>query len=196
MADQPDDLLQRISELEQQLDARSQQLSSIREQLASLATVDEQTHLLNLNGLKEFVRIALHRLQRHDEPFTLVMVRIPEINDIPKTDPNFAEVVKHTATLLSSGLRALDSTARIGDESFGALLAGTGTEHVPMILARLRTLVTAANITSAVKDYDPKPLFSAIVVTDAGDIEPEQVITAANEGLTEAEDGAPVISEL
>jgi diguanylate cyclase (GGDEF)-like protein len=190
-----DDLLGRIAELEAQLEQRSEQLGAIREQLAALATIDEDTHLLNTNGLREFVRIALHRLDRHQEPFALVIIRIPELSEL-KNKPDYDPVVKHTATLLTSGLRALDSTARISEDTFSALLAGAKSDGIGVVIQRLRTLVTAAPITANAGDYDPRPVFCAVLVGSTDNVDADKVLETAQTELQTATNDTPSVVSL
>jgi diguanylate cyclase (GGDEF)-like protein len=193
----PEELLKRVEELEGSLAAQNEEISALRLQLDVLSTIDPPTGLLNRTGLLESVEVALLRLKRQMEPFALLLVKLPELNEIASRHGNsVTDARRHVTALLSAGLRALDRTARVREDVYGSVLSLAIESDVPGIVSRLGTLFTAAPIAVGDKLYESFPIFSIVLVRNGGEADAQDVLAQAEEGLEKATESSPFIHRI
>jgi diguanylate cyclase (GGDEF)-like protein len=105
----------------------------VRRLRKELATTDEVTGLPNLRG---FVPIAEHHLRmadRTDQPVIFVFVRFDEA----AVAPDVAELAVDAAEVVLEAVRGSDVPARISDDTFCVLLAGSAEGAETLVLSRL-----------------------------------------------------------
>ena len=109
---------------QQRLEAQQQLLEQQNARLSYLAEHDPLSGLLNRRAFGEIVAHELLRAERNQQPMCLLMLDLDhfkQIND-QHGHPLGDRVIRQTATLLASQVRASDSLARIGGEEFVLLL--------------------------------------------------------------------------
>ncbi len=109
---------------QQRLEAQQQLLEQQNARLSYLAEHDPLSGLLNRRAFGEIVAHELLRAERNQQPLCLLMLDLDhfkQIND-QHGHPLGDRVIRQTATLLASQVRASDSLARIGGEEFVLLL--------------------------------------------------------------------------
>lgn len=113
-----------IQTQQQRLEAQQQLLEQQNERLSYLAEHDPLTGLLNRRAFGEIVAHELLRAERNQQPLCLLMLDLDHFKQINDQygHPVGDSVIRQTATLLSSQVRASDSLARIGGEEFVLLL--------------------------------------------------------------------------
>jgi diguanylate cyclase len=114
----------KIQSQQQRLETQRQLLEQQNARLSYLAEHDPLTGLLNRRAFGEIVAHELLRAERNQRPLCLLMLDLDhfkQIND-QHGHPVGDSVIRQTAMLLSSQVRASDSLARIGGEEFILLL--------------------------------------------------------------------------
>ena len=105
----------------------------VRRLRRELATTDDLTNLPNLRG---FVPLAEHHLRMADrtqQPVIFVFVRFDDAAEAPDRDALAVDAAK----VVLDAVRASDVPARISDDTFCVLLAGSSDGAESVVLSRL-----------------------------------------------------------
>ncbi len=119
-----------VSELHQLSDYFNRLLGTVQEynnRLQELSTRDPLTGLYNRRKFEEFLDYEISRAERHNRPFSVVMVDLDNFKFINDTygHPVGDMVIKELAAMLASDLRRGDVLARMGGDEFVLILPET-----------------------------------------------------------------------
>ncbi len=173
----------RLREGREALDAANETLRRKNEELERLSVTDGLTGLFNRRRLMEAVTDEARRSQRLKHTFALLMV---DVDHFKKYNDSFGHlagdgVLSRVATLLREATREVDHVARYGGEEFLVMLPETGMPEALEIAERIRARI-------ADEVFPGRRMTVSIGVAEFplhGDT-PEQVIAAADEALYEA----------
>ena len=173
----------RLREGREALDAANETLRRKNEELERLSVTDGLTGLYNRRRLMEAVNDEARRSQRLKHTFALLMV---DVDHFKKYNDSFGHpagdtVLARVAAILREATREVDHVARYGGEEFLVMLPETGMPEALDISERIR-----ARIGEEV--FHGRRMTVSIGVAEFplhGDT-PEQVIAAADEALYEA----------
>ncbi len=117
--------------------------------LQHLSQHDSLTGLLNRRAIAQCLAREAHRLQRFNEPFSVLLVDIDHFKRINDLLGHAAgdEVLRQVAQTLMEQGREVDRVARYGGEEFCVLLPHTEHEGALQAAERLRAAVHAREIT-------------------------------------------------
>lgn len=106
---------------------------------------DELTGLPNRTLFQDRLNRALERAKRHDtHQFALVLIDLDRFKKINDTLGHLAgdQLLCHTAQILQTSVRSVDTAARLGGDEFGLILEEIQSKHdVLMVLERVQTLL-------------------------------------------------------
>ncbi len=119
-----------VAELHHLSDYFNRLLGTVQEynnRLQELSTRDPLTGLYNRRKFEEFLDYEISRAERHNRPFSVVMVDLDNFKFINDTygHPVGDMVIKELAALLASDLRRGDVLARLGGDEFVLILPET-----------------------------------------------------------------------
>ena len=182
--------MQRIAELENQLDKALFDVGNLRLQLDMLSVTDTLTGLRNLNGIITAIERAAVRATRSAEPFALMSVDFPELRDLRETDrAGYDDAVRHYGSLISACLRRLDTVGRVDDSSFHVVLPMLDEPGIPPVLDRIGRLVERMPLT----DDSPAPTFTILLSNPAGTNDVKGMIRELATARERAGNESPVI---
>lgn len=117
--------------------------------LQHLSQHDSLTGLLNRRAIEQCLAREAHRLQRFNEPFSVLLVDIDHFKRINDLLGHAAgdEVLRQVAQALAEQAREVDRVARYGGEEFCVLLPHTENEGALQAAERLRAAVHQREIT-------------------------------------------------
>ena len=173
----------RLREGHQALDAVNETLRRKNEELETLSVTDELTGLHNRRRLMESLTDEVRRSQRLKHTFCVLMVDVDHFKKYNDTFGHLAGdgVLARVAALLREATREVDDVARYGGEEFLVMLPETGMTEALEIAERVRARVAAEvfpgrriTVSIGVSEF---PLYGNT---------PEEVIAAADEALYEA----------
>ncbi|HEY7685678.1 MAG TPA: diguanylate cyclase [Gemmatimonadales bacterium] len=173
----------RLREGHQALDAANETLRRKNEELETLSVTDGLTGLHNRRRLMESLADEVRRSQRLKHTFSVLMVDVDHFKKYNDTFGHLAGdgVLARVAALLREATREVDDVARYGGEEFLVMLPETGMTEALEIAERVRARVAAEvfpgrriTVSIGVSEF---PLYGNT---------PEQVIAAADEALYEA----------
>ena len=133
----------KIQSQQQRLESQQQLLEQQNARLSYLAEHDPLTGLLNRRAFGEIVNHELLRAERNGQPLCLLMLDLDHFKQINDQygHPVGDSVIRQTASLLASQVRASDSLARIGGEEFVLLLPECDLQQGRQIAELLRQRV-------------------------------------------------------
>jgi diguanylate cyclase (GGDEF)-like protein len=173
----------RLREGHQALDAANETLRRKNEELETLSVTDGLTGLHNRRRLMESLTDEVRRSQRLKHTFSVLMVDVDHFKKYNDTFGHLAGdgVLARVAALLREATREVDDVARYGGEEFLVMLPETGMTEALEIAERVRARMAAEvfpgrriTVSIGVSEF---PLYGNT---------PEQVIAAADEALYEA----------
>jgi len=173
----------RLREGREALDAANETLRRKNEELERLSVTDGLTGLYNRRRLMEAVNDEARRSQRLKHTFAVLMV---DVDHFKKYNDSFGHlagdgVLARVAAILREATREVDHVARYGGEEFLVMLPETGMPEALEIAERIRARI-------AEEVFPGRRMTVSIGVAEFplhGD-SPEQVIAAADEALYEA----------
>jgi len=114
----------------EQINAQKDELSKAYSKLETIARTDSLTGLSNRRDFLEKVSEEVHRFERYNRPFSLVLGDIDNFKTINDTYGHDAGdyVLVNIARLLKNTIRKQDLAARWGGEEFILMLPGSPTE--------------------------------------------------------------------
>jgi diguanylate cyclase (GGDEF)-like protein/PAS domain S-box-containing protein len=119
-------------------------------ELTRLATTDTLTNVANRRHFMSQVETEFSRIQRFEQPATLLMLDLDHFKTINDTYGHAAgdSVLIAFAATVRGALRKVDVVGRLGGEEFAVLLPGSEMESAMRFAERLRNLVAELRITS------------------------------------------------
>jgi diguanylate cyclase (GGDEF)-like protein len=121
------DMVRRLREGREKLDAINEKLSLKNEELERISITDGLTGLSNRRHLMELLEHEARRTQRTKHPFSVLVVDVDHFKKFNDTYGHLAgdQVLTKLATVLQHTIREIDSAARYGGEEFVLLLPET-----------------------------------------------------------------------
>jgi GGDEF domain-containing protein len=183
------DLRRQLDETRQALQRKTEEIGLLRLQLDALSTTELTTGLLNRAGLLEAIETALQRLDRLDEPFAVVGVRIPSLAGIVSGGPAaLRDTLRHVGAMIAAGLRDLDRTGRIDDTTFVAVASLKVADAYTVVLDRLKAVLGAGPLTVGDETVHPDPRFCVVLAEPSARGEPTSILQLAEDLLAGASD--------
>ncbi len=158
-------------------------------ELRQLLRRDELTGLFNRRGIKEKVRLELHRVARDQRELSVVLCDIDffkAVNDQYGHDVG-DRALRHVAQLLSDNVRAIDVVGRWGGEEFLIVLPNTSLVEGYHLIERIRRLVAERPL--ATNDGEIALSMSCGLASTCFHSRFDDVIKAADINLYEAKEG-------
>ena len=133
-------------------------LQAVIDGLCELSSRDGLTGLANLLQFRLVLDRELDRVARTGEPLSLLLLDIDHFKSINDRHghPAGDRVLKTLASLLESGVRPMDTVARIGGEEFAAVLPSSQLQQACRVAGRL--LATIENARVFLDDGTPLPI--------------------------------------
>ncbi|PWC27320.1 diguanylate cyclase [Teichococcus aestuarii] len=158
---------------------RAERARSLRAVMES----DSLTGLLNHARFKERLVLELERARRHGHTLSLVIF---DLDHFKSVNDNYGHlvgdrVIRGLARSLQKRLRRTDVIGRYGGEEFAALLIGTAPAEAHGIIEHLRERFAAASFDTESASFSVT--FSAGIAGNAGGVEAEAMISAADAAL-------------
>lgn len=177
------DMVARLRESRQELDATNETLRSQNEELEKLSLTDGLTGLSNRRELVQRLNEEVVRIRRSKRPLSVLMA---DVDNFKKYNDAFGhpegdEVLKQVARILRESARDVDCVARYGGEEFCIMLPETSIDGALQAAERIRARVEAAEFPGQRITLS----LGAATLPDDGDT-PDEVIAAADEALYQA----------
>jgi diguanylate cyclase (GGDEF)-like protein len=135
------------------------ELKAAEEKLNRLATTDDLTGLWNRRYFMQASEKELKRAQRYGHFFSMIMIDIDWFKDVNDVYGHSAgdRTLQDLAGLITSRLREVDVTARLGGEEFGVLLPSTNLDCAFNLAEDIREIVEATPVI-----YEGKEIFVTV----------------------------------
>ena len=116
-------------------------LRSGREALEKLSVTDGLTGLFNRNHLMVSLTMEIARADRHEEPFTVLMIDLDHFKKYNDAHGHLAgdEILARMAAVFTDCIREVDYAARYGGEEFLVMLPQTELSGATAVAERIRT---------------------------------------------------------
>lgn len=188
----------RVSQLEEELTEARAEISRLRLQLHVFTSTDAVTGLANRNGLLDSIQGALDREGRMSEPFSVVLMRFPQIAGLAgeHTLDDYEEALRHLGAVIAAGLRTVDRVGRIDDTTFLAVLTNCPGEHITTVLERSLQSIRALPLSVGASEYALDPAVAALMSGDAEIGDAAALLTRAEELIERAAPGGDVVLAL
>jgi diguanylate cyclase (GGDEF)-like protein/hemerythrin-like metal-binding protein len=124
----------------------NQELQQTVVELEQVAGTDKLTGAWNRRRLEESVRSEMERLNRYEQPLSLLLVDIDHFKAINDQHGHGAgdQALQAVTSLLQSRLRGTDGLARWGGEEFVVVCPNTGRSAAALLAERLRGQIASA----------------------------------------------------
>ena len=157
--------LDRIRELEAQLDKALFDVGNLRLQMDMFSVTDTLTGLRNVNGVITALERAAVRSRRSKEPFALMAVDIPALAEINENHGQRAheDAVRHSGALISACLRRLDTVGRMDEAGFHLVLPMLDKAGVEPVVARIEDLLARMPIEIDGEEVTLTPVFTIML---------------------------------
>jgi diguanylate cyclase (GGDEF)-like protein len=157
--------LDRIHELEAQLDKALFDVGNLRLQMDMFSVTDTLTGLRNVNGVITALERAAVRSRRSKEPFALMAVDIPALEEIATSYGQRAhdDAVRHCGALISACLRRLDTVGRMDEAGFHLVLPMLDTAGVDPVIARIEDLLARMPMEFNGAEVELTPVFTIML---------------------------------
>lgn len=134
---------QELEDVNLALERTNADLGDAVEKLGLLARTDGLTGLLNRRGFTESLDVEVRRTERHERPFSLLMIDVDYFKKFNDAfgHPAGDRLLISLGEILSENLRAMDVVARYGGEEFAVILGETSTEYATQVAEKLRQAV-------------------------------------------------------
>ena len=141
-------LRRRMAELETELEQAMIDVGRLQLQVDLFTSTDPVTGFVNRTGTIDAVQSALDRLDRMDEPVTILVLSIPELGELRASlaDADLVGGLRHLGALVAGGLRRVDRVGRLEDDTFVSVLSNLGARSVDVVLGRIEDALTAAPV--------------------------------------------------
>lgn len=129
-----------VNKLRRRLSDSNRQLKQAADRAEEIAMRDALTGAYNRRHLLDVLRREISRGQRINAPLAICLV---DIDHFKRVNDNWGHaagdaVLRHFATLASTGLRAVDVFGRFGGEEFMLILPDTDTRGAAVVAERIR----------------------------------------------------------
>lgn len=164
--------------------------AALHEKIERLATTDGLTGLFNHRVFQERLAEEFRRINRFDDPLTLLLCDIDFFKKVNDTfgHPAGDVVLKGVAGVIREGIRDIDVPARYGGEEFAVILPGTGAAGARSIAERLRKNVMEKIFVEGGRTF--RVTLSIGVATCPADAKTkEELIESADQALYKAKHG-------
>ncbi len=159
-------LRRRMAELETELEQAMIDVGRLQLQVDLFTSTDPVTGFVNRTGTIDAVQSALDRLDRMDEPVTILVLSIPELDELRASlaDTDLVGGLRHLGALVAGGLRRVDRVGRLEDDTFVSVLSNLGAQSVDVVLGRIEDALTAAPVDLGGIERDLRPQLGALVL--------------------------------
>jgi diguanylate cyclase (GGDEF)-like protein len=125
------------------LELSNEELELAVEKLGHLARTDGLTGLLNRRALNEALQVETRRTERHERPFSLLMIDVDYFKKFNDAfgHPAGDRLLVILGETLRENLRAMDVVARYGGEEFAVILGETSGLEAVRVADKLRLSV-------------------------------------------------------
>ncbi|QOP41407.1 sensor domain-containing diguanylate cyclase [Sulfurimonas marina] len=151
--------LQELNEkLEQKVIERTKELTIALQQMEKLSITDKLTNLYNRYKIEEVLNSEIHRAQRYDTHFGLLMLDIDKFKNINDNYGHIQgdKILQEFSNILKNYIRESDSVGRWGGEEFLVITPISSQEAIITFADRLRKVIeehnfdTVGNITVSI----------------------------------------------
>ncbi|MEM8902491.1 MAG: GGDEF domain-containing protein [Actinomycetota bacterium] len=159
-------LRERMVELETELEQAMADVGRLQLQVDLFTSTDPVTGFVNRTGTIDAIQSALDRLDRMEEPVTILVLTVPALREL-RTSVSDADLVgglRHLGALVAGGLRRVDRVGRLDDDTFVSVLSNLGGKSVGVVLDRIRDALTAAPVELGGTEHELRPLIGALVL--------------------------------
>jgi len=134
------DMVKRLREGREALDAINETLRVKNEELQRLSLTDGLTGLDNRRQLMQTLEAEVERSRRHGHSFAVVMLDVDHFKNYNDSHGHLAgdEVLTRVGALLRECTRGVDCSARYGGEEFVLVLPETGVDRAVEVAERIR----------------------------------------------------------
>lgn len=134
------DMVKRLREGREALDAINETLRVKNEELQRLSLTDGLTGLDNRRQLMQTLEAEVERSRRHGHSFAVVMMDVDHFKNYNDSHGHLAgdEVLTRVGALLRECTRGVDCSARYGGEEFVLVLPETGVDRAVEVAERIR----------------------------------------------------------
>lgn len=162
-----------IAELHHLSDYFNRLLSTVQEyntKLQELSVRDPLTGLYNRRKFEEFLDYEINRAERHQRPFSVIMVDLDNFKFVNDTygHPIGDLVLKELTALLTSNLRRGDVLARLGGDEFALILPETAADKGFQVAGKLHQALGDREFELAVGKIRVTASFSMVSYPDDG----------------------------
>ena len=125
------------------LELSNDELENAVEKLGHLARTDSLTGLLNRRALNEALQVEIRRTERHERPFSLLMIDVDYFKKFNDAfgHPAGDRLLVALGETLKENLRAMDVVTRYGGEEFAVILGETSGPEAVRVADKLRLSV-------------------------------------------------------
>ncbi len=186
-----EDALNKISQLNQELDNKSRELTKKNRELKKakarvekVMRTDKLTKLANRRAFMEFLKKTLAQSRRYDNNLTIIMLDLDNFKEINDSygHPVGDQVLRKVGDILAENVREGDMAARFGGDEFIILMPQTAAAEAVNMAHRIRKKVKSINL-SAVK----KPPTLSLGITEfKGEESAEDLLNRADKAMYEA----------
>jgi diguanylate cyclase (GGDEF)-like protein len=135
------DMVKRLREGREQLNAANEALRQKNEELARLSVTDQLTGLYNRRRLMEQLNGEVSRSRRHEHAFSILVMDVDHFKKFNDAYGHLAgdRVLAGLADVIRESTREIDCPARYGGEEFVVVLPETDLDQAVEVAERIRT---------------------------------------------------------
>lgn len=165
-SDELTSLRRRMAELETELEQAMADVGRLQLQVDLFTSTDPVTGFVNRTGTIDAIQSALDRLDRMNEPVTILVLSVPQQRELrgSLTDADLVSGIRHLGALIAGGLRRVDRVGRLDDDTFVSVLSNLGGNSVDIVLSRIHDALTAAPVDLGGAERDLRPHLGALVL--------------------------------
>jgi diguanylate cyclase (GGDEF)-like protein len=177
--------------LESMVEMRTAELRKAYKQLEYQASHDSLTELLNRRAIFEVLRREISRINRTNNPITVILADIDHFKGINDTYGHSMgdAVLVETAKRLTECVRPYDSVGRIGGEEFLVVLPECNSEDGSVVAERIRASIARDLFIIPGQTLSITTSIGLATASPSQTIEPDSLITAADQALYRAKRG-------
>jgi len=177
--------------LESMVEIRTAELRKAYKQLEYQASHDSLTELLNRRAIFDVLRREISRINRTNNPITVILADIDHFKSINDTYGHSMgdAVLVETAKRLTECVRPYDSVGRIGGEEFLVVLPECNSEDGSVVAERIRASIARDLFIIPGQTLSITTSIGLATASPSQTIEPDSLITAADQALYRAKRG-------
>jgi GGDEF domain-containing protein len=164
-----DGLRRRMLELEDELEQAKADVGRLQLQVDLFTSTDPVTGFVNRSGTIDAIQSALDRLDRMNEPVTVLAITVPELAAVRDQldDITLIDTLRHVGALVAGGLRRVDRVGRLENDTFVSVLSNLGPDTVDVVLGRLEAALVAQPVDVGDGEITLRPRLGALVLRGA-----------------------------